>query len=136
MKVTGYSLAQTKRLIRQYAKTGKISVKLARSNGFKRVYTETDIRLLAAMDERHGQPSGAVLKKLCERAHKRFDQSEYQQLADISVSHLYNLRASKRKYCVIQKSAIPVSMDSRHPASVAINGGVCLHSLADSTKFG
>ena len=107
MKVTDYSLAQTKRLIRQYVKTGVVSVKPARRNGFKRVYTEADIRLLAAMDERHGQPSGAVLKKLCERAHKRFDQSGYQQLADISVSHLYNLRASKtyqRQRCALTKT--------------------------------
>ena len=42
MKVTGYSLAQTKRLIRQYVKTGTISVKPARHNGFKRAYTMAD----------------------------------------------------------------------------------------------
>ncbi len=107
MKVTGYSLAQTKRLIQQYVNTGTLTVKPARRNGFSRRYTETDIRLLAAMDERHGQPSGAVLKKLCERAYRRFDQTEYQPLAGISVSHVYNLRASKtyqRQRCVLTKT--------------------------------
>ena len=107
MKVTGYSLAQIKRLIQQYAKTGTVKVKLARQNGFKRAYTETDIRLLASMDERHGQPSGAVLKKLCERAFDRFGMGEYQQLANISVAHLYNLRASKtyqRQRCTLTKT--------------------------------
>ena len=107
MKVTGYSLAQTKRLIRQYVKTGTISVKPARHNGFKRAYTEVDIRLLASMDERHGQPSGAVLKKLCDRAYRRFGQDEYQRLSGISVSHLYNLRVSKtyqRQRCVLTKT--------------------------------
>ena len=107
MKVTGYSRAQTKRLIQQYVKSGSIKVKVARRNGFKRVYTEVDIRLLASMDERHGQPSGAVLKKLCERAHNRFGQSEYQQLAGLSVSHLYNLRVSKtyqRQRCTLTKT--------------------------------
>ena len=107
MKVTGYSLAQTKRLIRQYVKTGTVSVKPARGNGFKRAYTEADIRLLATMDERHGQPSGAVLKKFCERAYKRFGQPEYRRLAGISVSHLYNLRASKtyqRQRCTLTKT--------------------------------
>ena len=107
MKVTGYSLAQTKRLIRQYVKTGTISVKPARRNGFKRAYTEVDIRLLASMDERHGQPSGAVLKKLCERAYRRFGQDKYQRLSGISVSHLYNLRGSKtyqRQRCVLTKT--------------------------------
>jgi transposase InsO family protein len=107
MKVTGYSLAQTKRLIRQYVKTGTVLVKPSRRNGFKRTYTEADIGLLASMDERHGQPSGAVLKKLCERAYQRFGQAEYQRLAGISVSHLYNLRASKtyqRQRCILTKT--------------------------------
>ena len=72
IKITGYSSAQTKRLIRQYVQTGEVTVKLARNNGFKRAYTDADIRLLASMDERHGQPSGGVLKKLCERAYQRF----------------------------------------------------------------
>ena len=35
IKVTGYSPAQTKRLIRQYVNTGEVTVKLARNNGFK-----------------------------------------------------------------------------------------------------
>jgi len=107
MKVTGYSLAQTKRLIQQYVKTGTVSAKTARFNGFKRSYMKADIGLLAGMDERHGQPSGAVLKKLCERAYRRFGQVEYQRLAGISVSHLYNLRASKtyqRQRCVLTKT--------------------------------
>jgi len=107
IKVTGYSLAQIKRLIRQYVQSGTVSVRVMHRNGFKRRYTDTDIRLLASMDERHGQPSGAVLKKLCERAYKRFDSAEYQQLATISVSHLYNLRQSKtyqRQRCTLTKT--------------------------------
>lgn len=107
MKVTGYSRAQTKRLIRQYVKTGSIKTRQACHNGFKRAYTNADIRLLARMDELHEQPSGAVLKKLCERAYKLFGQSSYQRLATISVSHLYNLRASKtyqRQRCTLTKT--------------------------------
>jgi transposase InsO family protein len=107
MKVTGYSLAQTKRLIQQYVKTGVILIKPTHRNGFKRAYTDADIRLLARMDERHRQPSGAVLKKFCERAYKRYDQTQYQRLANISVSHLYNLRSSKtyqRQRCTLTKT--------------------------------
>jgi hypothetical protein len=107
MKVTSYSHAQTKRLIRQYVKTGKVTAKLVRGNGFKPIYTGTDVRLLANMDELHGQPSGAVLKKLCERAHGHFNTTGYARLATISVSHLYNLRASKvyqRQRCTLAKT--------------------------------
>lgn len=58
----GHSLAQIKRLIQQYATTGLVVVKQTRSNGFKKTYTDADVRLLAQMDELHEQPSGAVLK--------------------------------------------------------------------------
>lgn len=113
MKVTGYSRAQIKRLIQQYAKTGVVTVKPARGNGFKRAYTDADVRLLAKMDELHGQPSGAVLKKLCERAYQRFGQANYQRLAVISVSHLYNLRGSKtyqRQRCTLTKTRPKVAV--------------------------
>ena len=62
--------------------------------GFARKYTPQDIRLLAAMDERHDAPCGPAVKKLCERAYEVFGQAEYAALTSISVSHLYNLRKS------------------------------------------
>ena len=46
------------------------------------------------MDERYDTPSGAVIKKLCERAFSVFDETEYENIANISVSHLYNIRSS------------------------------------------
>jgi hypothetical protein len=46
------------------------------------------------MDERHDTPCGQAVKKLCERADRIFGENEYQNLSQISVSHLYNLRAS------------------------------------------
>ena len=54
-KVTADSPAQTKHLIHQYVQTGEVTVKPARNNGFKQAYTDAAIRLLASMDERHGQ---------------------------------------------------------------------------------
>lgn len=95
MKVTGYSREQVFRLIRQYGKTGRLDLR-PRSQGqkFTRRYTVSDIRLLAAMDERHNTPNGLAVKKLCERACQVFGQQEYARLATISVSHLYNLRRS------------------------------------------
>ena len=95
MKVSGYSLAQVKRLIKQYRETGKLTPRRCTARGFARRYTKADIRLLAAMDERHNTPNGLALKKLCERAYSVFGQREYERLASISVSHLYNLRQSQ-----------------------------------------
>ena len=94
MKVSGYSRPQLTRLLRQYRETGRV-VRLQRTtNGFSRRFTAADIRLLAAMDERHNTPNGFTMKKLCERAWQVFGQDEYQRLGLISVAHLYNLRHS------------------------------------------
>ena len=101
-------------VIQQYVKTGIVTAKPARHNGFQSRYTDADIRLLAQMDERHGQPSGHILKKLCEQAYQRFGESQYQRLATLSVSHLYNLRQSttyQRQRCTLTKTqskSIPI----------------------------
>ena len=95
MKVSGYSRAQVKRLIKRYRETGELTPRQCTARGFARRYTKADIRLLAAMDERHNTPNGLTLKKLCERAYSVFGQTEYERLAGISVSHLYNLRQSQ-----------------------------------------
>ena len=95
MKVSGYSRAQLKRLIKQYRETGELRARQRTVRGFARRYTQADMRLLAAMDERHNTPNGLTLKKLCERAYEVFGQAEYARLAAISVSHLYNLRQSQ-----------------------------------------
>jgi transposase InsO family protein len=96
IQVTGYSHPQLMRLARQYRESGVVRLKKpSASAGFKPRYTTQDITLLAEMDERYHTPSGAVIKKLCERAYQLFSQSEYENIAQISVSHLYNLRDSK-----------------------------------------
>jgi hypothetical protein len=46
------------------------------------------------MDERYDTPSEAVIKQLCERAYSVFNDKDYENIAKISVSHLYNLRSS------------------------------------------
>jgi len=51
--MTGYSLAQVKRLIRQYRKTGRLVRKQRTAKGFHLKYTREDTFLLAALDERH-----------------------------------------------------------------------------------
>jgi transposase InsO family protein len=94
IKITGYSRQQITRLIKQYRDTGKIERQQRTYQGFERLYSVEDVRLLAALDERHNTPSGPAAKKLCERAHTLFNQTEYQRLAGISVAHLYNLRKS------------------------------------------
>ena len=94
-KVSGYSRIQVKRLVKQYLETGRIRRCQCTRKGFSRKYTDEDVRLLAHTDELHGVLSGPATKKLCERAFELFGQGEYERLAGLSVSHLYNLRRSK-----------------------------------------
>jgi len=95
MKVSGYSRPQLTRLIKQYREKGKLQRCQRTSSGFKKKYTDQDVRLLAEMDERHDTICGHAIKKLCERAYTNYHEVEYKRLADISISHLYNLRKSK-----------------------------------------
>ena len=76
-KVSGYSRIQVKRLIQQSRQTGQLHRRQRTVQGFRRIYTREDIRLLAQTDELHGTLSGPATKKLCERAWARFGQSEY-----------------------------------------------------------
>lgn len=94
-RVTRYSRQQCTRLILQYRKHGQIQQKCKiKKTSFKKIYTSQDIRLLAKLDELHGTLSGPATKKLCERAFNIFGQQEYERLANVSVSHIYNLRHS------------------------------------------
>ena len=94
-KITGYSPSQLSRLISKHKKTGKVDWKPATNNGFCQKYSHKDIESLVAIDERHDRPCGQTIKVLCQRAVDLFDEKEYENLANISVSHIYNLRASK-----------------------------------------
>lgn len=94
VRVSGYSRIQVKRLTKAWLKHGQLRPGTSAGNGFSRKYTDADRRLLAELDELHETLSGQATKKLCERAWRLFDLHAYQRLADISVSHLYNLRRS------------------------------------------
>ena len=95
LQVTDYSRQQLTRLIRQYVTAGTVQQReLKIRKGFKQKYTADDLALLVKMDERYSTPSGAVIKKLCERAYTVFNDKDYENIAKISVSHLYNLRGS------------------------------------------
>ena len=91
-KVTGYSRPQVTRKIREYRETGRVRLKEYERNKFERKYTNKDIQLLAQTAELHDYPNGAALKKTLERMAKEYGEEEYRNIANISVSHIYNLR--------------------------------------------
>ena len=97
-KVSGYSRAQTERLIGEYRKRGWIRKKrpTGRKSEFRRKYTDSDIELLAKTDELHGGLNGPAIKRIMEREWTEYGKAAYENISRISVSHLYNLRRSWR----------------------------------------
>lgn len=95
MKISGYSRQQITRMIKRYLEYGFLRRHQKTTNGFERQYTDNDTRLLAKIDKLHDTPNGLRVKKLCERAYHEFGDKDFERLAKISVSHVYNLRQSK-----------------------------------------
>jgi len=92
VKMTGRSVSQMVRLIRRYRQTGEVRERPHRRHRFRTTYTKADICLLASVDEAHQRMSGPATRQILRREWEVFGKPEFQRLAGISVSHLYNLR--------------------------------------------
>src|SRR5580700_2113808 len=92
VKMTGKSMPQITRLIRQYRQTGEVRAVAYRRRRFVQVYTEADVRLLAQVDRAHERLSGPATRRILEREYEVYGRAEYARLAGISAAHLYNLR--------------------------------------------
>ena len=93
-RMTGLSLPQVTRLIRRYRQDGRITTTSGRRHRFARTYTDADIALLAEVDKAHQWLSGPATKRILKREYEVFGNKRFERLAGISVSHLYNLRAT------------------------------------------
>jgi hypothetical protein len=88
--MTGYSRAQVTRLITQYLRCGAIQVTEYQRHTFAHKYQDCDIKLLAFTDELHEFPNGNAVKTTLKRL--AACDSQYKSIAEVSVSHIYNLR--------------------------------------------
>jgi transposase InsO family protein len=93
--ITGYSDAQITRLIACKRRRGHIAVERVARHRFSRRYTPEDIALLVETDNVHQRLSGPATKALFQRAFTVYADQRFLRLKDISVAHLYNLRATK-----------------------------------------
>lgn len=96
-QMTGFSDAQTTRLIGRKKKWGKIMAVSGGRHRFAAVYTTDDVALPAETDLAHGRLSGPATKKIFEREYVIFGKKKFERLKNISVAHLYNLRG-RRQY--------------------------------------
>ena len=89
-EITGYSQRQIKRLISKH-KNGTLAWKEWKRGGTKRIYSNEDIILLHKTDKEH-RLSGPATKKILLREYHVYHKQKYENLAKVSVSHIYNLR--------------------------------------------
>ena len=95
-RLTGYSRQHLSRLLAQYRDTRSLKpLPRASRTSFTRRYSAADVALLAETDSLHDTLSGPTTKVLLLRAFMLFGDDRFARLARISVSHLYNLRASE-----------------------------------------
>lgn len=95
-RLTGFSRQHLSRLIAQYRDTQSLKpLDRASRTSFGRKYGPEDVALLAETDSLHDTLSGPATKVLLIRAFATFGDSRFARLSQISVSHLYNLRASE-----------------------------------------
>jgi hypothetical protein len=94
VKLSGLSRAQTTRLIERWKQTRQIQPLPAQRPSFARRYRSIDIGLLARVDAAHEDLSGPAIRRILQREYEVFGHAEFERLAAVSVSHLYNLRRS------------------------------------------
>src|SRR5271165_2459676 len=113
-KVTGLSLPQTTRLIRQYRQEGVVEAATYRRGRFPVKYTARDIAVLAEVDRAHEWLSGPATGHILKREYEQFGRAECARLAEISVAHLYNLRRS------LQYRKLAAQWEPTRPSTVGI----------------
>ena len=94
-RLSGYSRAQVTRVVARW-RSGQPLVKNYRApeHAFARRYSSADIALLAQVDQAMGTLSGPATACVLRRQRDLFNDNRFERLGSLSVSHLYNLRAS------------------------------------------
>ncbi len=93
-KITGYKRAQLFRLIERAVIGELVRKPYIRKTNYHRVYTPLDIKLLEKTDELHLRLNAHATYEIIRREYELFHHEEFQNIAQISVSHIDNLRKS------------------------------------------
>ena len=111
-KMSGLSVPQITRLIRQHVRQGGIAMRPGKRRSFPVKYTAEDVHLLAEVDRAHQRLSGPATRCILRRELHTFGCQKFKRLAGLSVSHLYNLRRSTsyRRQCADFDATKPVAI--------------------------
>lgn len=111
-KVTGYSKIQIKRLLKK-SKDGKLHWRKWQKGCFSAVYDANDVGLLHEVDKAH-KLSGPATREILKREYGKYGKAQYRKLANISSSHIYNIR---KRVSYLRKGKI---FDGTKPTFISI----------------
>lgn len=145
LKITGLSRSHVNRLIGEFLGKGRIRqinrLTGAKRNCFGRIYKENDIKLLVAADNAHCRLSGPAMSKSLKREFEVFGKTEYANLKNISIAHLYRLRMNdgyKRDALTFEKTnptRVPIG-ERRRPEPNGKPGYLCVDSVHQGDQDG
>lgn len=139
--MTGISSTQLTRLINDYKHRGTIKPKKYQRNKFEKKYNIEEIAQLADIDNAHGQLSGPATRKIINDDYEQFGKTEYETLKDLSVTHMYRLRDTRRyheKVKVFSKTRatqVPIGVRQK-PEPDNQPGYICVDTVHQGDKMG
>jgi transposase InsO family protein len=93
-RLSGYSRAQVTRLVARWVERAPLQKRYCvPAQAFARRFCLQDIELLAQVDQAMDTLSGPATVHVLRRQFEQFGDERFKRLAQLSVSHLYNLRA-------------------------------------------
>lgn len=114
---TAYSRQQLTRLIKRAQGSAPLKKRYQPpKRGFASKYTREDVLLLADTDSLHHGLSGPATRHLLQRAYRVYGDQRYVRLANLSVSHLYNLRVTQ----AYQKQRIHFTKTQGKPNTIGL----------------
>lgn len=144
-KISGLKRAHVNRLIQQFIKKGCIkksdSDTKTKRHCFAKKYTGTDIKLLVETDNAHGRLSGPATSRILKREFFVYDKNQYENLKDISVSHIYYLRTVEKytsdamTFEKTNPTKVPIG-ERRRPEPNGKPGYLCVDSVHQGDSNG
>jgi len=141
-RLTGYTRQHLTKLVGRYRQAQHLHpLTRASRTSFRSRFGPEDIALLAQLDALHNTLSGPATKVLLWRAWQSFGDARYAKLAGISVSHLYNLRAStgyrKQRMVWSRTRPAPVKIGMRKaPAPQGLPGYIRIDTVHQGDQDG
>jgi hypothetical protein len=139
--MTGLSRQQLTRLVAEYDQRGTLKSKEYTRHKFSKIYDLEEIALLAETDKAHNCLSGPATKKIIKDDYEQFGKTKYEKLKNLSVSHLYRLRATSRYrektkfFDKTRPTQVPIG-ERRKPKPDGLPGYLCVDTVHQGDKDG